>query len=84
MDLDEVFTKSVSSCDLKHIVKVLQYTAESWKNRSSCYISSQQIRWNFSQIMQPSAYCQGFGIDCRVIYGKRGLQDCPPSALSVI
>ena len=31
-DLDEIFTKSSSSCDLVHIVRLLKYIAVSWKS----------------------------------------------------
>ena len=34
----KVSTECFLSCDLAHIVKVLQFTAASWKKGSSCYI----------------------------------------------
>ena len=84
-----IFTKCFSLCNLKHIVKVLWFTAASWKTGSSCYIL-------FSPAFYYWIYLNGFGENfhrsCNLVHfvrvlesiamsymEKRGLRDSPPS-----
>ena len=73
-DLDKVFT----SCDLKYVVKVLRFTAASWKMESFFYISfftnfsliTVHISTDLDEISHRScnlAHIISYGMYCRVL-----------------